>query len=315
MKTRSSTPKPAGTTGKAATRSAAESAAKVKKPRAKKASAATTRNRNIFPLMRLPAELRKQIYKTVFAEDVIIEVTKIKNKEHRNHMPSFSFCSCKKSKCIYCRMGEIVTWNLIMAKSMTMTGVKKRKEILKKVEGAAILRLDKATSDEAAAVLYGDMKFRFLNPQALELFCFKTGYHSARLRNVEIKKWSVYTSRHYFRVADPDSKFLRFKIPDPPKDPDVLYSWVFLNILPLITQPGTTGCRCRYVNTGECFCQTEAQWKTFDAIDVSGWDAYAPWVTVFPGMVDRSAKAIMQAAWAVWAGSPATRKVIAKLSK
>ncbi|KAK4894907.1 hypothetical protein LTR27_007029 [Elasticomyces elasticus] len=243
MKTRSSTPKPAGTTGKAATRSAAESAAKVKKPRAKKAAAA--RNRNIFPLMELPAELRKQIYKTVFAEDGIIEVTKVKNKEHRNHMPSWSFCSCKKSK------------------SMTMTGVKKRKEVLKKVEGAAILRLDKATSDEAAAVLYGDMKFRFLNPQA----------------------------------------------------PDVLYSWVFLNILPLITQPGTNGCRCRYVNTGECFCQTEAQWKAFDAIDFSGWDNYAPWVTVFLGMVDRSAKAIMQTAWADWAGTPATRKVIAKLSK
>ncbi|KAK5702769.1 hypothetical protein LTR97_003715 [Elasticomyces elasticus] len=202
-----------------------------------------------------------------------------------------------------------------MAKSMTMTGVKKRKGVLKKVEGAAILRLDKATYDETAAVLYGDMKFRFLNPQAFELFCFKTGYHSARLRNVEIKKWSVYTSHHYFRVVDPDSNFLRFKIPDPPKDPDVLYSWIFLNILPLITQPGTNGCRCRYVNTGECFCQTEAQWKVFDAIDLSGWDAYAPWVTVFPGMVDRSAKATMRAAWADWAISPATRKVIAKLSK
>ncbi|KAK3653545.1 hypothetical protein LTR22_011219 [Elasticomyces elasticus] len=306
MKTRSSSAKPAGT------RSAGESAAKVKKPRAKKTSAAKTRNRNVFPLMELPAELRKQIYRTVFAEDGIIEVTKVTNKAHDNTMPSLSFCSCKKSKCLLCRMGHIVTWNLPMAKSMT---IKKRKGRLQNVDGAAILRLDKATHNEAAAVLYGDIRFRFLNPQAFELFCFKTGEHSARLRNVEIKKWSVYTSRHYFRVVDPDSKFLRFKIPDPPKDPDVLYSWMFLNILPLFTQPGTNGCRCQYVSGGECFCQTAAQRRVFDAIDLSGWDNYAPWVTVFPAIADRSGKAIMQAAWDDWASSPATRKVIAKLSK
>ncbi|TKA77396.1 hypothetical protein B0A55_03236 [Friedmanniomyces simplex] len=259
--------------------------------------------KHTFPFEELPPELRNNIYRLVLVTaEGPIEVTGHINLEKRDikRQP----CSCRKtkpSKCLRCKeLQETETYKLRVKTLAIQSNMVRRKPLVKNAYGGAIVSINRQVHQEAAAILYAENSFVFGSHGAFQRFCAKIGSKVALLRDIEIKNLHPPSQYEAFSALPTECKFQRVKI-CPPGTDTIALEWVLRLLLPLVTKPGTRGCRCRALPGGTCVCRTAEQKRMFDSIDVSVYDGYDHWKDDFANAKYRTAKVLLDMAWSGYA--------------
>ncbi|KAK0254318.1 hypothetical protein B0A54_04450 [Friedmanniomyces endolithicus] len=253
--------------------------------------------KHTFPFERLPPELRNNIYRLVLVTvEGPIEITGHINVEKRGlKRQPCTCCTTIPSKCARCtRLEETETYKLEVKTLAIQANKCRRKPLMKKAYGGAIISVNRQAHKEAAAILYGENAFVFGCNAVFQRFCTKIGRKIALLRNIEIQSLTLPSQCGAFSILPAECKLERIKIgPSDVKYVDL--KDIFRLVRPFITKPGTQGCRCMAPSNGRCHCRTAEQKRLFACVDISTYDNYLHWD--YSGGEDRTASVLLERAW------------------
>ncbi|KAK1070149.1 hypothetical protein LTR12_017924 [Friedmanniomyces endolithicus] len=178
-------------------------------------TAGLLQSKHTFPFDKLPPELRNRIYRLVLVTaEGPIEITGHISAKFRNlkHQP----CSCDKAqslKCSRCK-GLVGTETFkIEAKTLVIEGNKcRRKPLMKKAYGGAIVSINRQVHREGAAILCGENVFVFGSYSVFQRFYNKIGRKIALLKDIEIMNFPGRSQLDIFTTLPTECKLQRVKI-------------------------------------------------------------------------------------------------------